>query len=171
MQWYYSKDSTQLGPVPDSQLRAMIAAGEVAGTDMVWREGMKDWRPLSSVVELNAAVAAGVPGAPPPPPAPGSPYQPPMAAGTYVPANPMSGLAIASFVCGVLALVTFTFLPGIPAVICGHMAISRIAAPGARLSGKGFAVAGLITGYLSMLVLVGLFLILLLVGVSMNSRL
>ena len=40
---------------------------------------------------------------------------------------PTSGLAIASLVCGIMGLVTCLFLPGIPAVICGHMALSRMA--------------------------------------------
>lgn len=40
-------------------------------------------------------------------------------------------------------------LGGIPAVICGHMAHSRINRSGGALTGSGMAVTGLVTGYLS----------------------
>ncbi len=57
MQWYYSKNATQLGPVPLDELRAKLASGEVLGTDLVWREGMLDWRPASTMFELAVPVA------------------------------------------------------------------------------------------------------------------
>jgi hypothetical protein len=60
-----------------------------------------------------------------------------------------SALAIWSLVLGVLSLPCFSILTGIPAVICGHIAKSRINASGGRLTGSGLALAGLITGYLS----------------------
>lgn len=135
----------------------MIAAGTVAGTDMVWRDGMTEWRPLSTVAEL---LPAG------PPPAGGqSPYLPPA---TAVPAarpqgRPVSGLAVASLVCGLLGVVTCTFFPGIAAVVCGHMALSRMKEPGVDMDGKGMAVTGLVSGYLSVAVMV-LFVLLVLVG-------
>ena len=37
---------------------------------------------------------------------------------------------------------------GIPGVICGHMALSRIKQSGGAMSGHGLAVGGLITGYI-----------------------
>ena len=61
MQWYYSSNNTQCGPVSNDELRAKLASGEVAGADMVWREGLPDWCPANSLPEL--AVAA--PGPPP----------------------------------------------------------------------------------------------------------
>jgi hypothetical protein len=51
-------------------------------------------------------------------------------------------LAILSFTCGWL----FT---AIPAVICGHIARSKIRKSGGALRGKGIATAGLILGYLA----------------------
>lgn len=62
-----------------------------------------------------------------------------------------SGLAIASVVLGgtsvLLCLGPFT---GLPAVITGHMARSRIRASNGQESGGGLALAGLITGYLGL---------------------
>ena len=52
-------------------------------------------------------------------------------------------LAILSFTCGWL----FT---AIPAVICGHIARSKIRKSGGALGGKGIATAGLILGYIAL---------------------
>src|SRR5437762_13862162 len=52
-------------------------------------------------------------------------------------------LAILSFTCGWL----FT---AIPAVICGHVARSKIRKSGGALGGKGIATAGLILGYIAL---------------------
>jgi hypothetical protein len=64
-----------------------------------------------------------------------------------------SGLAIWSLVFGILAVVLSVACVGplfaIPAVICGHMAHSRIKRSGGALSGGGLALGGLITGYIS----------------------
>ncbi len=56
MQWYYSKNSTQLGPVSDAELREKLASGEVMRTDLVWREGMPDWIAVAHVAELSTAM-------------------------------------------------------------------------------------------------------------------
>src|SRR5437867_11371154 len=52
-------------------------------------------------------------------------------------------LAVLSFTCGWL----FT---AIPAVICGHIARSKIRKSGGALGGKGIATAGLILGYIAL---------------------
>jgi hypothetical protein len=64
----------------------------------------------------------------------------------------VAGLAIASLVCGLLGFVT-AGLSGIAAVITGHMAISAINKSGGALAGRGMSIAGLITGYLTILIL------------------
>lgn len=172
MQWYYSKNATQVGPVPDAELRAKIAAGEVTGSDMVWHEGMPDWRPLSAVDELQVAqpaqpAAAGT--SPPVPPAVGaSPYATPAAPADYAVPPPTSGLAIASFVCGLIGVVTCTLITGIPAVICGHMALKAMRDLSKPVGGRGFAVAGLIMGYVSLLLIVG-FMVLMFIGLAVET--
>src|SRR5438552_1987778 len=52
-------------------------------------------------------------------------------------------LAILSFFCGWL-------LTAIPAVICGHVARSKIRKSGGALRGEGIATAGLILGYIAL---------------------
>ena len=59
-----------------------------------------------------------------------------------------SSLAIWSLVLGILSLICFTIFAGIPAVICGHKALSQIKRSGGAISGQGVAIAGLITGYI-----------------------
>jgi Domain of unknown function (DUF4190) len=61
-------------------------------------------------------------------------------------------LAVWSLVLGILAIVLVCIGPlfAIPAVICGHMAYSRIKRSAGALSGEGLALGGLITGYLSL---------------------
>jgi competence protein ComGC len=61
-----------------------------------------------------------------------------------------SGLALASMILGICGLVLCLGpLAGIPGVICGHMAHSRIKLSGGTMSGAGQATAGLVMGYLS----------------------
>ncbi|MDC0088018.1 DUF4190 domain-containing protein [Akkermansiaceae bacterium] len=66
-----------------------------------------------------------------------------------------SGLAIASLICGICSFVLCLFaFTGIPAIICGHMAKSRIKKSGNTITGSGMATAGLIMGYLSIFIMV-----------------
>jgi Domain of unknown function (DUF4190) len=58
-----------------------------------------------------------------------------------------AGIAIASLVLGILGMVLLGPLAGIPAVVCGHIALSKLKA-NPSLSGRGIAIAGLVTGYL-----------------------
>lgn len=67
MQWYYSKNSMQMGPVDAAEIRAKLASGEISASDMVWREGQPDWMPVSKVAEFSDSqrVATAVEAAPP----------------------------------------------------------------------------------------------------------
>lgn len=159
MQWYYSKSGTQLGPVEEVELRAKLASGEVSAVDLVWREGMTDWLPAARVVELSLQSPLPAPSSPIPPVSGelvNSPYSPPAYGGVAMPVSPpTSGLAIASLICGIMGLVTCLFLPGIPAVICGHMALSQMAVPGATIGGRGMAISGMVMGYISVVLGLG----------------
>jgi hypothetical protein len=59
----------------------------------------------------------------------------------------MAGVAVASLVLGILGLIMIGPLGSIPAVICGHIAKSRIKQAPETLTGDGMALAGLILGY------------------------
>jgi hypothetical protein len=96
----------------------------------------------SIIVPEESAAVTGA--SVPPDTAPGLPENPP--------AQPTSGLAIASLVCSLLTLVTcIGWLPGI---ICGHMARSRIRR-NPSLKGGRLAAAGLLIGYLFLMLEAG----------------
>ena len=65
-----------------------------------------------------------------------------------------SALAIWSLVLGIMAIVFMVVCIGlifaIPAIICGHIAYSRIKSSGGQLVGAGMAIAGFATGYASL---------------------
>jgi hypothetical protein len=76
---------------------------------------------------------------------------PPITGNTPPPKTP--ALAIWSLILGIIGLLLLVVCIGplfaIPGVICGHMAYSRIKRSGGALSGEGMALAGLITSYVS----------------------
>jgi len=66
-EWYYSKMGLQQGPVPEDELRTKIRRGEIDGANLVWREGMAEWTPLSRVPELVGPPLAPAPASAAPP--------------------------------------------------------------------------------------------------------
>jgi len=168
-QWYYGRADQQSGPVDEFTLRGKIAAGEVTADSLVWCDGMGDWQPLADVPDLQQPLADGIYAPPGTSPSPGlggytMGYQP-----------PTCGLAIASMVCGISAVVMLMCyglgaLVGIPAVICGHMAMRKIREAPYAMAGRGMAIAGLITGYSAMaLMLVGVIFFIVLISQNFGS--
>lgn len=74
-----ARDGQQFGPYTPDQVRAYVASGQLAVTDLAWFEGAADWMPLHSVPGLSLA-----PSTPRPPPPP--------ARLSTVPANPRGAL-------------------------------------------------------------------------------
>lgn len=66
IQWYYSNQGKQLGPVPTERLKQLAASGQLQPSDMVWKEGMAQWAEASHVKGLFPAVQAPPAAAPPP---------------------------------------------------------------------------------------------------------
>lgn len=66
------------------------------------------------------------------------------------PTQATSAAAIWSLVLGILGLAVCVI--GIPGVICGHLALSRIKSSQGKLRGRGLATGGLITGYLGIII-------------------
>ena len=65
---------------------------------------------------------------------------------------PTDGKATASLVLGILSILCFGILAGIPAIILGHISRGNIRRSMGRLSGGGMALAGLIMGYVSIFI-------------------
>lgn len=134
MQIHISQNGTKIGPFDREEVLRRLVSGELKGSDLGWQEGMADWGPLSQLI---------------PPPVPASTPPPVFASTAPTMATTVtgtSGLAIGSLVCGILAFVS-AGLTGLPAVIMGHMSLSRIKSSAGALGGKGMAIAGLIMGY------------------------
>lgn len=73
-EWHYSRNGKQLGPVTDAQLKALARSGELLPTDLVWQDGMAEWKPAKSIKGLfppasTSADATASRPAPPPLPA------------------------------------------------------------------------------------------------------
>jgi hypothetical protein len=135
-------DGKEYGPVSLEQLRQWVAEGRVNARTQVQESGTAEWKPAAEVPELNALLAARAATQTP------SPGASPSLAGT---AEPQKGLAITSLVLGILSLPT-CFLTGIPAIVCGHIALGRARRDPAQHGGAGMAIAGLVLGYLCALI-------------------
>jgi hypothetical protein len=149
MQWYYSKNGTQLGPISEGELRSKLASGEVSPTDLVWKEGMSDWQPSARVAEL-ASIAAIPSATSPIPPSlgnvPPSPYSPPQSQPapayppgqvTYVghiPTNLWQSIVVTLFCClpfGIVAIVYAAKVDGLK--LRGDIAGATTAAATSRM--------------------------------------
>ncbi|MGA2657008.1 MAG: DUF4190 domain-containing protein [Verrucomicrobiota bacterium] len=137
-------DGKVYGPIDLEQLQQWAAQGRVNPQTRIQPEGTTEWKPASEVPEVQAALAAaGFGPALAPPPQPVGP-----AAGVAL----ETGLAITSFVLGIVSVVLFCIGPllGIPAIICGHIAHGRARRAPAQHGGAGFAIAGFVLGYVSL---------------------
>ena len=78
---------------------------------------------------------------------------------TTSPQQRTSPLAIWSLALGILSVLGCVCATGIPAIILGIMALTRIKKPPSRFGGQGLAVAGLITGGIGTLLTVMMFML------------
>lgn len=62
-EWYVAIGQAQVGPLPLAEVKRKWEGGEVGPDSLVWRPGMGDWAPLSTVSDL-AGYLAPVPQAP-----------------------------------------------------------------------------------------------------------
>lgn len=136
--WFYGNNGTQSGPVPEQELANLMASGLIGPSTLLWREGLPQWATLDALRQRGELSFAS------------SPYASPAA--HYTPYPETSGLAIASLVCGIVGLISCMVPLGIPAVICGHMAMNRIAKDPFRILGRGMAITGLVCGYVCLLI-------------------
>lgn len=72
--WFYTKSGSteKLGPVPEAEIRALLGAGTLSMSDLVWSDGMSNWQPIGTVPafrgsapSVSAATPAGAAGLPP----------------------------------------------------------------------------------------------------------
>ena len=137
------KNGQQLGPFSEAQVAEMLRSGMLEQDDLAWAPDMTDWKPLSSFSFFQTQ---------------SNQLPPPISGVANTPSKVVQKnepLTIWSLVLGIISILGCSiggFIVGIPAVICGHIGLSRIKRQ-PSLGGRGMAIAGLITGYLGILTL------------------
>ena len=147
MSWYYSKNGMQLGPVAEEELLAKSKSGEVAATDLIWKEGMGDWKPLGDVPEFQGSLPAVVP------PQAGQPSQVPMQQPAPMNASQMPG-AVPNYLWQSIVVTVLCCMPfGVVSIVYaakvdGLVARGDIAgATAASKSAKTWALAAVISWF------------------------
>lgn len=137
MLWYYARNGQRMGPVEEAEIQRLAETGHLAGTDLVWKPGLPEWRQAGQMPELASFFRpAAPPPPPPPPPAAYSPYAPPAASLIQPPAYlaPMFGTVTAveygSFGARFGALV-------IDQIIVGVLGVGIVVVTGAVMAGGG----------------------------------
>ena len=152
MIWFYADDNDNQHEVAEADLPGLIIAGTIRRDTLVWNESMADWETAQSVradwfegpdvppeltnfqrKQIVAASSAGP--------------------GGVSPTQPADALAICALVFGVLGIICIQIFSPV-AVICGHIALKRANENGDRSANKGLAIAGLVTGYLGLVLLI-----------------
>src|SRR5438132_1254712 len=118
MQIHIARNGQAIGPFSLEEINRQLAAGTLSASDQAWYEGAAGWAPLSTVPGVTGGSAAGIP-------SPGAGV-PAIVTPTSVPGSPTEPLAIWSLVLSLLGLFCCGLLSGVPGIICGHMALSKI---------------------------------------------
>ena len=89
-EWYCTQNGTQQGPFSAVELKQRAASGVLQPTDLIWKTGMANWVPATSIKYLFAAPPAPAPVATTPGPQ-ASPFPPCPTAVAAPPAAPPQG--------------------------------------------------------------------------------
>ena len=138
--WYTSRNGLRQGPIPTTELQSKIDAGELLPGDLVWTEGMAQWQPATCLEGVTWPGGTHLPQAAVPPP-PGTTSYP-----------QQSGKAIGSMISSIVGLMACLFIGQIIGLVLGYGARKEIRASGGRLTGEGFATAGIIIGWVGLAV-------------------
>ena len=148
MRYFYTDTNRQpLGPEPREKILELLNSGVINTSSLVAEEGGKTWSPISSLLVGDATSA--------PPPIPtccghialSVNTPPPVPVYCYRSTEP---LAIWSLVLSLASLACCCSVFAFAGIICGHLARSKIK-KNPHLDGDGWALAGLIIGYVIVL--------------------
>ncbi|MFM7055995.1 MAG: DUF4339 domain-containing protein [Planctomycetota bacterium] len=59
--WFYAKGGSRNGPIAETELLALIRAGQLEGSDLVWNEQLESWTPLRQIPRLSTTAAPAQP--------------------------------------------------------------------------------------------------------------
>lgn len=169
MTYFISRDRHQFGQYSEEDIRYGLAEGKFLSSDLAWRKGMEEWRPLDELIEPSDA--------PLPVRAPKEVVAPYVGKPIYekkrVPGRGISGFAVIAMLMGVISLVVFGFFKNTDiaaqffyekdafnpsmvlgymgafayTMIFGHRALTQINKSEGRLMGRGMAMSGIFMGY------------------------
>lgn len=149
MDWYYADEFDRQHPTSDDQLTGLVATGTIKPGTLLWNETLTNWVPA---IQLRPDLF-------------GTSVMPPAltqdqrrditrsGGGLPGPNPPTDSMAVCALVFGLIGLFCFPLL-GIGGIICGHIARKRASESPVPTTSGGLALAGLICGYLSLVVLV-----------------
>ncbi len=166
MEWYYANESDQQISFQEENFQRLVNEGAIQSQTLVWNEGMTDWKPCGQVkpgLFGSVTPAAHSPAAASPvasasqyttagPAAQTGGVQQPI--GPVTTGAPADGLAITSLVCGILGFLCYPlgFVLGLVAVICGHISRKNLLAKTGSKANGGMALAGIILGYIAIVI-------------------
>lgn len=146
--WYYLLNGQQHGPAAEFEIQSAASANP--GSEiLVWQEGMDNWIPFGQAQQPQQATTFSQPSS-----ALYSPYNTPTSPGYQLGApKKTNGLAIASMIIGIISILGafFFILPPILSIVFGHIALGQIKRD-QNQDGGGMAIAGLILGYLCLII-------------------
>jgi hypothetical protein len=155
MDWYYADETRTQNTVPEEALADMVARGVILPSTLVWNEQLPNWVPclearpdlfggeqrpplltptqVKQVLTVSSATVSG--------PAPVT--------------TPVDPVCLISMILGIIGLFCFQLL-SVVAVIMGHMGRRKFKGVPGGETNAGFALAGLITGYIGVVCLLGI---------------
>ncbi|MFT5528198.1 MAG: RsiW-degrading membrane proteinase PrsW (M82 family) [Pirellulaceae bacterium] len=68
--WYWSREDTQVGPCDLAEIRRLVGEGSIVADTFLWKEGVDDWFLASTVEDLFPQKQSSPPLSPSPPPPP-----------------------------------------------------------------------------------------------------
>ncbi len=143
--WIIGDDGGEYGPVSEDEIRNWISDRRVDAETRVRQGNDGSWKRAAEYPEFAAALIASAPALGP-------------GRATEERTPPASGYATASLICGLLTLPTSCCCPvaAIPGVVCGIVALRKIAAAPDRHGGRKSAVWGIALSVIGVMVFVGL---------------
>lgn len=182
MEWYYSNNGQQAGPVSQDQLAELFRNGTVKPFDLVWNETMTEWTAIGNVEAFASAAPAPAP-APasdladfPPPISSASPYP---AAAAPMAASPQGAASSGmgeppTYLWQAIVVTVLCCIPfGIPAIVFStkvkpaYLAGDYAGALEASKKAKMWCIVALIVGLITNLLFFGLQI---LVGINSASQ-
>ena len=140
--WHYAVNGEKKGPVSEDEIISLIDSGELNSETLVWTEEFTEWKKLSGVKDVFSVPVM-----------------------VKAPEKQLSpALALASMILGILSIVCFGPLLAVPGLILGIIAMVMIKKGTA--SGKGFAIAGIVTSLISIVLAVIFVVLMFLISLS-----